>query len=379
MKTKRILLFLFLIFVALYWSPYQYFYKALWYNYANIDDYKIFENRTLSASDVPLNWKASPKRFQPSKRLINHLDTLETTVFQMYHNDTIIYNKTFPLKKDTISNSFSMAKSIVAAAIGRALKLKYIPSLDQSLGSIIPEWQQLPIAKITIKHLLTMSSGIKWDESYNLPWSQTTQLYYGDDITAMISYLKLEHPPGTFFQYKSIDTQLLVYILQRLTHQQMSTFVEKELWKPLGATHSALWSLDHKNGIEKGYCCVHAFASDFARLGLLYMYEGNWKGKQLIDTTYIQQCITPNGIQDDFQKPCHYYGFQWWLIPNYKGYKIFYMRGILGQYVICIPELKLMAVRLGEKRGVKNKNDLHYPETFLIVDELIEYAHASGL
>lgn len=364
-------MFLLLIsFVLLYLSPYKFIYPALYYNFANIDDYKIFSNRTLQVSNSPKPWVVKTFQYKLSNELTLCLDTLNTTAFQMYSYDTLIYN----YKKegsDSISNSFSMAKSIVAAAYGRALKLGYLKSLDQTVGETMPEWNHLPIARISIRHLLTMSSGIKWDESYASPWSQTTQLYYGTDIQSMIEKLELEKTPGTFFKYKSIDTQLLTFLLKRITKRSVSEFVSNELWKPIGAEHLALWSLDHENGIEKGYCCVNARVSDFARIGYLYMNQGNWYGKQLIDSIFIKQCITPNKIKDGNNRVCNYYGYQWWIIPNYKGYKAFYMRGILGQYVICIPELKMMAVRLGEKRGVKSSCEIHYPETYLIIDEMI--------
>lgn len=366
-------MFLLLIsFAILYLSPFKFIYPALYYNFANIDDYKIFSNRTLQVSNSPKPWVVNTFQYKLSDSLKLSLDTLNTTAFQMYSYDTLIYN----FKKegsDSISNSFSMAKSIVAAAYGRALKLGYLKSLDQTVGETMPEWSHLSISSISIRHLLTMSSGIKWDESYASPWSQTTQLYYGTNIQSMIEKLEIEKTPGTFFKYKSIDTQLLTFLLTRITKRTVSEFVSNELWKPIGAEHPALWSLDHENGIEKGYCCVNAYASDFARIGFLYLNFGNWHNHQLIDSSFVMQCITPNRLEDANSKSCDYYGCQWWIIPNYKGYKAFYMRGILGQYVICIPELKMMAVRLGEKRGVKSSSELHYPETYLIIDELIRY------
>jgi len=110
---------------------------------------------------------------------------------------------------------------------------------------------------------------------------------------------------------------------------------------------SALWQLDsEESGMEKAYCCIASNARDFAKFGKLYSNQGNFEGKQLLDSSFIQKSILPRFKETPF------YGYGFWL-SNFMKKKIFAMRGILGQYVISIPEDQLIIVRLGRQRGKK--------------------------
>lgn len=144
--------------------------------------------------------------------------------------------------------------------------------------------------------------------------------------------------------------------------------MQKKLWHPLGAEQDAQWSTDHLNGNEKAYCCLFTNARDFARLGSLYLHKGKWHNQQILSESYIQEALTPASLVDESNKPISYYGYQWWLLPNYKKDPIFYARGILGQYIIVIPSKQVVIVRLGKKRGEKAGN--HYKEVFDIIDEM---------
>ncbi|HRE95690.1 MAG TPA: serine hydrolase, partial [Flavobacteriales bacterium] len=122
-----------------------------------------------------------------------------------------------------------------------------------------------------------------------------------------------------------------------------------------GAEQPAYWSLDKEGGLEKSYCCLYATGRDFARLGKLYMHEGTWNEKRIVSSEWVKQSITPAELIDEDGSKNQRYGYQWW-ITQYEGKKVFYMRGILGQYVICYPEEDLIIVRTGHKRGRK-QND----------------------
>jgi len=251
--------------------------------------------------------------------------------------------------------------------------LGYIKSIDQPVADFLPEYKIGEKRNITIRHLLTMSSGLDWDEAYSSLWSQTTEAYYGADLQKQMLALKVKKKPGEYFEYKSCDTELLAMVLTKAAGMPVATFLEKELWQPLGSASDAAWSLDHKDGMEKAYCCIYATAKDFARLGSLYLHLGNCKGEQLIDTSFIKQSLTPSYLLNPVpvnDSLVNWYGFQWWLMPDYKGVSAFYMRGILGQYVIAIPQFDMVVVRLGHKRGVKINN--HYSETYALIDEALK-------
>jgi CubicO group peptidase (beta-lactamase class C family) len=135
----------------------------------------------------------------------------------------------------------------------------------------------------------------------------------------------------------------------------------------LGAEQTAEWSLDKKDGTEKAYCCLYSNARDFARLGQLYLKNGIWHGDTIIDPAYVKASLTPTGLKDELTgAKGDFYGYQWWLIPQYKGLEIFYARGILGQYIVVIPAKEMVLVRLGEKRG--EKVGMHLQDVYDLVD-----------
>ena len=125
----------------------------------------------------------------------------------------------------------------------------------------------------------------------------------------------------------------------------MSEYASEKLWQPLGAEHPALWSTDKNNGNEKAFCCFNSNARDFARIGQLMLDSGKWKGMPIIDSAFYVQSVTACNIPDDDGLDCDYYGYQWWIRPEFPG--VFYARGILGQYIIVIPSKKTVLVRLG--------------------------------
>ncbi len=157
-------------------------------------------------------------------------------------------------------------------------------------------------------------------------------------------------------------TQLLAFLVEKATGENISSYVSRKLWTPLQAEENALWSLDKKEGMEKGYCCFNSNARDFARFGQLILNNGYWNGKQLISESYLKEATTPDTtlLFTEYNETNHCYGFQFWHL-NYKGMDIPYMRGILGQYVFIIPDKNAVVVRLGHKRS-KTRTSQHYPD-----------------
>ncbi|MFD2514733.1 serine hydrolase domain-containing protein [Pontibacter locisalis] len=333
----------------------SYIYKAVLYNFADIDDHKIFEQREIDAPFKSQPWPLSEKynKLKMPSDLERLHEEIESVAFLVVKEDSILYEQYWDGYSDeSLSNSFSMAKSIVSMLIGIAIKEGKIKSVEQPVGDFLPEFKEGDKAKIKIKHLLWMSSGLNWDESYSNPLSMTTEAYYGSDLEKIIARLKPVQEPGEEFTYKSGDTQVLGFVLKAATGKNLSEYAEEKLWKPLGAKEDAEWSIDRPKGIEKAYCCFFSNARDFARLGKLYLQNGVWNGDTIISPSYVKASITPSGLVDASDKEkVDFYGYQWWLLPNYKGQDIFYARGILGQYIIVIPEKDIVIVRLGKKRA----------------------------
>ncbi|HSZ24971.1 MAG TPA: serine hydrolase [Cytophagaceae bacterium] len=350
----------------------QYFYKALIYNFADIDDYKIFPKRIINKSSHPVSWSVSSNynKKDISPVLRKYLDSIETVALLIVKNDSIQYEKYWDNYSDSsYSNSFSMAKSYISALVGAALKEGKIKSIDQPVCDYLPEFCEGEKKQITIRHLLMMSSGLNWEEGYSSPFSPTTEAYYGTDLKKLMAGLKPSEEPGKIFRYKSGDTQILSFVLEKATGKFVSDYAQENLWEPLGCERDAIWSLDKDNGYEKAYCCINSNVRDFAKFGKLYLDSGRFEGKTIIPQEYLLNSIQPNLLPDGDldMKKSNFYGYQWWIIPDYKGHFVFYARGILGQYIIVVPDQKMIIVRLGKKRG--ERIGKHYKEIFLLLDD----------
>lgn len=338
--------------------------RALIHLLPKIDQYPIFENRMVKAGN-PQPWPESeaynklsvPEKFQPV------FEDLGTVAFVIIKDSTLLFEQYWEdYSPRSRSNSFSMAKSIVSLAIGCAIDDGFIKNVDQPVNDFYPEFKGYNGKALTLRHLLTMSAGVDFDEAYSSPFSPTTKLYYGDDLQQIALGMKEIEEPGIHFIYQSGVTQLLALIVEKATGENISSYVSRKLWTPLNAEEDALWSLDKKDGIEKAYCCFNSNARDFARFGQLILNKGNWNGKQLVSESYIKEATTPdtNLIFKEYNETNHCYGFQFWHL-TYKGMEIPYMRGILGQYVFAIPELNAVVVRLGHKRS-DTRTAQHYPD-----------------
>ena len=298
-------------------------------------------------------------------------DKLETTAFMVIQNDSIIFEEYWhDYSTDSASNSFSMAKSYISTLIGIAIKEGKIKSIDQKVCEYIPEFCEVGNANITIKHLLTMSSGLNWDENYYNPIGQTAEAYYGNDLRGLVIDLQSIETPGKVFKYHSSCTQLLAFVVERGTGKTISEYVSEKLWKPMGSKHPALWNTDKEGGNEKAFCCLNSNARDFSRIGKLYMNYGNWNGNQILDSSYVKEAISIADLLDEDGDKNVNYGYQFWL-SNYKGLDIYYARGLWGQYVICIPEKDMIVVRLGRKFGAYLE-DGHHKDFYQFIDAALE-------
>ncbi|MEO8087428.1 MAG: serine hydrolase [Bacteroidota bacterium] len=354
--------------VAILITGNSFVYKALIFNYVNIDDLDLFHTRNIN-NGTPQPWLIS-KDFNKGKlpdSVRAELEKLQTVSYLVIQNDSIRYEEYWDhYSEKSLSNSFSMAKSVIGLLIGIAHDEGKIKSLDEPIGNYLSDYKE---AKTTIRQVLMMSSGSNWDESYSSLFSITTKAYYGRNLEKLLhNEVKITEEPGRVWNYKSGDTQLLAFILEKATGKHVADYASEKLWIPIGAEMPAQWSLDQDEGHEKAFCCIYSNARDFARIGKLMLDSGNWNGRQLISKEYVQQSITPNNLLYDDDSTSHVttYGYQWWLM-NYKGHSIFYMRGLLGQYVFVIPDERMIVVRLGEQRE-KIQIDRHPLEVEYILD-----------
>jgi CubicO group peptidase (beta-lactamase class C family) len=349
--------------VAIQITGSSYVYKALIYMYADIDDLDVFETRIVENAK-PQPWPVSTSYNQKKlpDALQSELVKNKSIAFLVIKDDSICHEQYWDhYDKSSYSNSFSMAKSIVSILVGKALDEGKIKSLDEPVGNYLPHFKEKNNSRLTIRHVLTMSSGLNWNESYSSLFSITAKAYYGSDLSGLMNSVNVVNEPGKKYDYMSGNTLLLSMIVEKATGKKLSEYASEKIWKPIGAEFPAQWSLDHADGEEKSYCCFYSNARDFARFGKLYLDSGMWYvpgqheiGEQIISKNYVRESLTPAKL--DFtgsEKDC--YGYQWWLTEE-KGHHIFYARGLRGQYIVVIPDKRIIFVRLGVERGKPMEN-----------------------
>ncbi|GAA0872820.1 serine hydrolase [Gangjinia marincola] len=364
---KWLLAVLLLLIALLYITDYDYILKGVRVVYmtghttAFIDDHVYFENDTIN-SGQPQQWPLHKayNSVEVTEELSEVNQKLGTIAYVIIKNDSIWFEE-YAEDYGTYShtNSFSMAKSITTALMGKAIQQGKIKGLDQKITDFYPEFAN---AEATVGDLASMTSGMNWEESYKSPFSITARAYYDDDLAETILDQEFTQTPGEAFQYKSGNTQLLGMIIQKATGQKLADYLSVSFWKPMGMSDSAYWQLDDdENELAKAYCCIASNALDFARFGKLFKDGGSWNGKQLLDSAFVATATKPRFKGEP-------YGYGFW-ISNHMNKDIFVMRGILGQYVITIPKDNVIIVRLGHQRGTKTGNNAFTNDFYTFIEE----------
>ncbi|MCB9173224.1 MAG: serine hydrolase [Flavobacteriales bacterium] len=373
MKTVKKILVGLIIFLALassiiFLTGNKHLFKAIATTYLvgktgpSIDEYDIFENRTVEIG-TPQPWAVSSSyNKKNNEKLHQQIEALNPAAFLVIKNDSIVFEEYWDgYNENSLTNSFSMAKSYIGMLIGIALDEGKINSIEDPVANYLPLYKDHP--ELTIKHLLTMSSGINFDESYTSPFGHMAKAYYGKDIEKLNENYTVTETPGEIFRYLGGNTIILSFILEKVTGQTVSEYMSEKVWQPLGAQNPALWNLDHKDGKEKAYCCFYSNARDFARIGKLYLNKGLWNNQRIVSEDYVTESTCPAYyLKDGNGNLVDYYGYQIWT-TYYKDMDIFFFRGIKGQYTIVIPDKNMIVVRLGKERSKEfvnnNPSDLY--------------------
>ena len=337
---------------------------------ADITDYKFFDNIDIPKSENPQSWPLHEEfnKTKSTDKLNKTNDRLGTVAFLIIKNDSLWYEKYYDgYSEKSYSNSFSIAKSIVTAVLGRAIDEGFIKDLNQKVGDFIPEYKNGLAANLTVGDLSSMSSGMKWTEDYKNVFGVTARAYVGSEsLVELIKSRPIIREPGQSFKYLSGDTQLLAMTIEKATGQKLSSLVYNWFWNPIGAENNALWQIDNlKSNNEKAYCCFNSNARDFAKFGKLFKDYGYWNGEQLLDSSFVKKATTKR-----FEKSPHY-GYGFWL-GSYKEMKYFSMRGHLGQYVMVFPKENIIIVRLGKTNDKKTEADIIPQDQLIYIEEAIK-------
>jgi len=373
--------------LAIQISGHGYFWKALYGTYlqghstAHIDDASNFAQRKIATAQ-PLAWErdAAFNKEPLNSATLSYLQQHKSAAFLVAKNGKLLHETYFsPYNESSRTNSFSIAKTVTTMQLGLAVQQGLISSFDAPISQFLPEYSGNAWgAKATIAQLSAMKAGHDWTENYKLPFNVTTDLYYGRDAEKLVLGQNFEREPGTEFEYSSGSTQLLGVILKRAIQEKkpqsnVSEHLSQSLWQPLGMENDAIYTLDRPSevgGMERTYCCIFATARDYAKLGQLLLQDGQWGGKQLLDKAFVERMRKPD------LKP--YYGHSLWMDWTYK-HPFYSFQGHQGQYVIVVPSLQLVVIRLGQYRNkaLQGPNGRIPLEVYSFVDEAARLAQAT--
>ena len=369
--------------------------RMLKWQYADVEDYHRFPKAIVQADTA----KPNPFRFaeaapDTANRIAPKTVTLDgeqvpfsqvlkqtkTIAFLIIRRDTVFYEQYLNgyTARDRVT-TFSMAKSLVSAMVGRALQQGHLNSIDEPVTHYLPSLADQGFDSVTIRNLLNMRSGIGFTEKYGNPFSSAARYYYGNKLNQYLQDLEVVRPVGDTFIYQSGNTQLLARVLVKATGCSLPSYLSEALWQPMGMESAAYWSTDQKGGTAKAFCCLNAHARDLARLGRLYLNDGRWKGKTLLDPAWITRSTTPHKRSLNYD-----YYYHWWHVVNRrpvdssyrasmapKPHKVvtrnnkkgekqrfvldpkpdFFARGLYGQYLYVAPQHDLMILRFGRETG----------------------------
>jgi CubicO group peptidase (beta-lactamase class C family) len=242
--------------------------------------------------------------------------------------------------------SFSVAKSVTSTLLGIALQRGDIHSMDDALGIYIPGLRDSAYAKVTVQQLLTMTSGVHWNEDYADARSDVAQMYLGacvDGQAHILSYLKKQPrqwPAGTHWNYNTAETDLLGILVQRATHHSLAAYLSQTIWKPYGMATDAYWIKDECDGSDTGGSGLSATLGDYARLGQFMLDGGRIAGKPVIAKAWLEGALRR---QEKVDAPDRGYGYLWWTDTDGSYAAI----GIFGQMVYVDPARHLVIAQVG--------------------------------
>jgi CubicO group peptidase (beta-lactamase class C family) len=300
--------------------------------------------------DVAYSWNGAPHH------LSDMLARTDTTGFLVLKNGQIVMEKYFGGADETSKfTSWSVAKSFTSTLVGLALADGKIASINDPVTKYVPDLKGSGYDGVPIKDILQMSSGVKFNEEYTnaqsdvVRWWQLAMVEHRMSLNDFLEKIPGgAEAPGTKFVYRSADTQVLGWLVSRVTGKDLADDLTERVWGPLGMEHDATWLTDRDgpDGMEAAFCCINATLRDYARFGMLFANGGKWGGKQIVPESWVHDATTPQSQQVAMgalfpRDPYDGYGYQWWLRPA----GAFSAEGIHFQFIFVNPAEKLVIVK----------------------------------
>ena len=245
--------------------------------------------------------------------------------------------------------SFSVAKSLTATLVGAAIRDGHIRGMDDKVSEYIPQMKGSAYDDVSIRQLLTMTSGVRWNEDYGNPQSDVALFNKHkpeEGVDALVSYLRRlprEVPAGTRCNYSTGETNLVGVLVSQATGKPLATYLSEKVWQPAGMEQKATWILS-RTGQEISGCCIQAATRDFARFGQFVLEGARVNGQAIVPEGWLAEATTG---QVEIGQPQRGYGYQWW--TNADG--TYGARGIFGQGIFIDPKRKLVIASNGNWPG----------------------------
>ena len=352
--------------------------RAMLWREADVGDQYRFPARTIPAGDeaspLPagdeIDPPAPPSGAEDDRAFDEFLRGTGTLGFVVLDDDLLVYERYFGgADRQTRQTSFSVAKSFLSTLIGIAIDEGLIGSVTDPVTEYLPELSERDprFERITLRDLLTMSSGIRYEEqSLPLPWGDDVDTYYGTDLRDLgLSATQIVRPPGQEWLYNNYNPLLLGLVLERATGTSVSDYMATKLWQPLGAEADATWSLDSEgSGFEKLESGLNATPVDYARFGELFLHAGEWNGQRIVSEDWVREATAADVTTD----PAGHYQYFWWIDTQRPDR--FYALGNFGQYIYVAPDAGAVIVRNGRDWGVENDTWLSVFRE--VADQLVE-------
>ena len=298
----------------------------------------VYPSRVVKKSDSPRPLQRAAQA--PALGVDKFLDENRNTGLLVMRGDSILAERyQYDRKPEHLFASMSMAKTVVAMLVGIALAEKKIGSIDDLAEKYVPDLKGHPYGETPIRHLLTMTSGVKFVEVYNGAddvMKLGTAILFQEGpggAAAVLPYRERVAPPGQRWSYASSETFVLALVLRGATGRSLADYTSEKLWQPMGAESDAAWNIDPA-GNEGGYCCFSATLRDWARLGLLLAEGGTRDGREVIPAAWVKASTSSQG-------PYPGYGYQTWVSMTEDR---FHLRGLRGQAVWVHPTTRTVVV-----------------------------------
>ena len=309
--------------------------------------------RPLAASTIPLKglqFKSGGKDYD----LFDYLAYNRVAGLLILKNgEVVLEDYELGTGPETRWPSFSMAKSVSSTLVGAALQQGLIKSLDDPITRYLPEMKGGAYEGVSIRNVLQMASGVKWDETYTDPKSDRRKLLEAQlaqkpgAITAYMNALQRAGPPGSIWNYSTGESFLVGALLERMTHKPLATYLSETLWSPLGMERDATWWTESPGGMGLSGSGLGVTLRDYARFGSFVLDDGVVHGKRIVPEGWFREAGSAHVISGKKVD----YGYFWWPIPEgdaiHQG--AFQARGIFGQHMYINPAEKLVIVVLSAR------------------------------